>query len=68
MTHFTRKSVAKTTKAVDGDNCLSAAQAADSFEYETILFVPMTHNGILATALHAYYEKKKKGSNSVSTL
>ena len=44
---FTRKSAARAAKAVDGYNCLSttkAAQAKDSWEYETVLFFPVTTN------------------------
>ena len=37
-----------------------AAQAKDSWEYETVLFVPGTPNGKLATALCTY--EKKRGA------
>ena len=37
-----------------------AAQAKDSWEYKTVLFVPVTPNGTLATALLAY--EKKRGA------
>ena len=63
MSHFTRKSLAKATKAVDSYNCLSTTKAARSdgdWEYETVLFVPYTPDGALATALRAY--EKKRGA------
>ena len=43
---------------MDSDNCLFAAKAAVSWEYETILFVPLTPGGILATAFCASEQKK----------
>ena len=45
---------------MDSDDCLSVAKAADSWEYETILFVPVMPGGTLATALRAY--EKKRGA------
>ena len=53
----------KVTKAVDSYNCLSTTKAARSngdWEYETVLFVPYTPDGALATALRAY--EKKRGA------
>ena len=50
-------------KAVDSYNCLSttkAAQAKDNWEYETVLFVPVTPNGALATLLRAYEKRGAK--------
>ena len=44
-------------------NCLSTTKAARSngdWEYETVLFVPYTPDGALATALRAY--EKKRGA------
>ena len=63
VSHFTQKYAARAAKAVDSYNCLSttkAAQAKDNWEYETVLFVPVTPNGALATALRAY--EKKRGA------
>ena len=63
MSHFTRKAAAKAAKAVYSYNCLSttkAAESKDDWEYETVLFVPYTPNGALATALWAY--EKKRGA------
>ena len=54
---------AKAAKAVDSYNCLSTTKAARSngdWEYETVLFVPYTPDGALATALRAY--EKKRGA------
>ena len=44
-------------------HCLSTIKAArsnDDWEYETVLFVPYTPDGALATALRAY--EKKRGA------
>ena len=37
---------------------LSAANASESWEYETVLFVPLTPGGTLAIALRAYEKKR----------
>ena len=63
VSHFTRKSAARAVNPVDSYNCLSttkAVQTKDKWEYETVLFVPVTPNGALATALWAY--EKKRGA------
>ena len=60
VSQLIRKSAAMAAEAVDSYICLfttKAAQAKDSCEYETVLFLLVTPNGTLATA-----RKKKRGA------
>ena len=60
---FTRKFAAR---AVESDNCLSAARAKDSREYETVLFVPVTPGEHLQ--LHSTLMSRREVQTGVSAV